>query len=77
MRKLFEIFKVWKFQKRIVAAAIIWGNTVFGFYKCPKKRVFGEEPVFEKKLSLGALIPWFEGYFEFFELDESSGDKND
>ena len=28
MRKLFEIFKVLRFQKRIVAAATIWGNTV-------------------------------------------------
>ena len=29
MRKLFEIFKVLQFQKRIVAAATIWGNTVY------------------------------------------------
>ena len=28
MRKFFEIFKVLQFQKRIVAAATIWGNTV-------------------------------------------------
>ena len=28
MRKLFEISKVLKFQKRIVAAATVWGNTV-------------------------------------------------
>ena len=30
MQKLFEIFKVLQFQKRIVAAATIWGNTVYG-----------------------------------------------
>ena len=29
MRKLYEIFKVLQFQKRIVAAATIWGNTVY------------------------------------------------
>jgi hypothetical protein len=28
MRKLYEFFKVLQFQKRIVAAATIWGNTV-------------------------------------------------
>jgi hypothetical protein len=28
MWKLFEIFKVLPFQKKIVAAATIWGNTV-------------------------------------------------
>ena len=38
MRKLYEIFKLLWIQKRIVAAAIIWGNTVYGklyiFWKC-------------------------------------------
>ena len=29
MRKLYEIFKLLWIQKRIVAAATIWGNTVF------------------------------------------------
>ena len=33
MRKLFELFKVLTFQKRIVAAATIWGNTVFVIMK--------------------------------------------
>ena len=28
MRKLYEVFKVLQFQKRIVAAATIWGNMV-------------------------------------------------
>ena len=30
MRKLYEIFKLLWIQKRIVAAATIWGNTVYG-----------------------------------------------
>jgi hypothetical protein len=29
MRKLYEIFKLLGIQKRIVAAATIWGNTVY------------------------------------------------
>ena len=29
MRKLYEIFKLLWIQKRIIAAATIWGNTVF------------------------------------------------
>ena len=37
-RKLFEIFKVLKFQKRIVAQATIWGNTVcIILYNQPKR----------------------------------------
>ena len=32
MRKLYELFKVLPFQKRLVAAATIWGNTVSSFY---------------------------------------------
>ena len=47
MRKLYEIFKILQFQKRIVSAETIRGNTVFeqvlmnfkigyGFYNIPK-----------------------------------------
>ena len=40
MRKLYEIFKLLWIQKRIVAAAAIWGNTVyanFGYLEIPLK----------------------------------------
>ena len=35
MRKLYEIFKLLWIQKRIVAAATIWGNTVSTFLNLP------------------------------------------
>ena len=38
MRKLYEFFKVLPFQKRIVAAATIWGNMV---YECRGNYTWG------------------------------------
>ena len=34
MRKLYEIFKLFWIQKRIVAAAFIWGNNDNWFFSC-------------------------------------------
>ena len=43
MWKIFEIFKVLQFQKRKVAAATIWGNTVCAFAKgCTKRAIVSE-----------------------------------
>ena len=45
MRKLIEMFEVLKFQKRIVAAAIIWGNTVVYIFKVDEMKIENQEDV--------------------------------
>ena len=60
MRKLFEIFKVLQFQKRIVSAATLWGNTVF---ICNKKlSYFHFTPIFlsfTKKIFTKLILCFF------------------
>ena len=56
MRKLYEIFKIYKVQKIIVSAETIRGNTVFGISNVPSWAMRAAQSTFQKLKKYRTLV---------------------